>query len=59
MSVLRAANVLIVNTCGFIGPAKQESLDVLRASLSSEWFSFQGQYHQIGRTSLRPRPRPG
>ena len=23
------ANVLIVNTCGFIGPAKQESLDVL------------------------------
>jgi ribosomal protein S12 methylthiotransferase len=24
------ANVLIVNTCGFIGPAKQESLNVLR-----------------------------
>jgi ribosomal protein S12 methylthiotransferase len=24
------ASVLIVNTCGFIGPAKQESLDVLR-----------------------------
>ena len=24
------ANVLIVNTCGFIGPARQESLDVLR-----------------------------
>jgi ribosomal protein S12 methylthiotransferase len=24
------ATVLIVNTCGFIGPAKQESLDVLR-----------------------------
>ena len=24
------AHVLIVNTCGFIGPAKQESLDVLR-----------------------------
>ena len=24
------AGVLIVNTCGFIGPAKQESLDVLR-----------------------------
>jgi alkanesulfonate monooxygenase SsuD/methylene tetrahydromethanopterin reductase-like flavin-dependent oxidoreductase (luciferase family) len=37
----------------------KESLDVLRASLSSEWFSFEGQYHQIGRTSLRPRPRPG
>ena len=26
----RRASVLIVNTCGFIGPAKQESLDVLR-----------------------------
>lgn len=25
----RQANVIIVNTCGFIGPAKQESLDVL------------------------------
>jgi ribosomal protein S12 methylthiotransferase len=24
------ASVLIVNTCGFIGPAKQESLDILR-----------------------------
>ena len=24
------ANILIVNTCGFIGPAKQESIDVLR-----------------------------
>jgi ribosomal protein S12 methylthiotransferase len=24
------ANVLIVNTCGFIGPAKAESLEVLR-----------------------------
>jgi len=24
------ANILIVNTCGFIGPAKKESLDVLR-----------------------------
>ena len=27
----REAEVLIVNTCGFIGPAKQESLDVLNA----------------------------
>ena len=36
----------------------KESLDVLRASLKDEWFSFEGQYHQIGRTSLRPRPRP-
>ena len=25
----RQANVIIVNTCGFIGPAKQESLDIL------------------------------
>ena len=24
------ANVLIVNTCGFIGPAKEESINVLR-----------------------------
>ena len=27
---LRRADVLIVNTCGFIGPAKEESLRVLR-----------------------------
>lgn len=26
----RRANVLIVNTCGFIGPAKEESIDILR-----------------------------
>ncbi len=37
----------------------KESLDVLRASLADEWFSYEGKYHQIGRTSLRPRPRPG
>ncbi|MFI4933822.1 MAG: LLM class flavin-dependent oxidoreductase [Caulobacterales bacterium] len=36
----------------------KESLDVLRASLADEWFSYEGQYHQIGRTTLRPRPRP-
>jgi len=30
------ANVLIVNTCGFIGPAKKESLDVLRDLASSK-----------------------
>jgi alkanesulfonate monooxygenase SsuD/methylene tetrahydromethanopterin reductase-like flavin-dependent oxidoreductase (luciferase family) len=36
----------------------KESLDVLRTSLSSEWFSYKGEYHQIERTSLRPRPRP-
>ena len=37
----------------------KESLDVLRLSLTEEWFSYEGQYHHIGRTSLRPRPRPG
>ncbi len=26
----RQASVLIVNTCGFIGPAKQESINILR-----------------------------
>lgn len=36
-----------------------ESLDVLRTALSNEWFSYDGQYHQIPRTSLRPRPRAG
>jgi alkanesulfonate monooxygenase SsuD/methylene tetrahydromethanopterin reductase-like flavin-dependent oxidoreductase (luciferase family) len=36
----------------------KESLDLLRTSLSQEWFSFEGQYHNVGRTSLRPRPRP-
>jgi ribosomal protein S12 methylthiotransferase len=30
------AKVLIVNTCGFIGPAKQESLDVLSELASQE-----------------------
>ena len=30
------AQVLIVNTCGFIGPAKQESLDVLRELASTK-----------------------
>jgi alkanesulfonate monooxygenase SsuD/methylene tetrahydromethanopterin reductase-like flavin-dependent oxidoreductase (luciferase family) len=36
----------------------KESLDVLRAALTNEWFSYEGQFHHIGRTSLRPRPRP-
>lgn len=35
------ANVLIVNTCGFIGPAKQESLDVLRELADGK------RHHQI------------
>jgi alkanesulfonate monooxygenase SsuD/methylene tetrahydromethanopterin reductase-like flavin-dependent oxidoreductase (luciferase family) len=37
----------------------KESLDVLRLSLSSEWFSYDGAYQQVPRTTLRPRPRPG
>lgn len=36
-----------------------ESLHVLREAFSKEWFSFEGEYYQIPRTSLRPRPRPG
>ncbi len=36
-----------------------ESLEVLRMALSDEWFSYKGEYHNIDRTSLRPRPRPG
>ena len=32
----RHANVLIVNTCGFIGPAKQESFDVLQELAESK-----------------------
>jgi alkanesulfonate monooxygenase SsuD/methylene tetrahydromethanopterin reductase-like flavin-dependent oxidoreductase (luciferase family) len=37
----------------------KESLDVIRQSLSQEWFSYEGRYNQIPRTSLRPQPRPG
>lgn len=37
----------------------RESLDVIRTSLSQEWFSYDGQYNKIPRTSLRPQPRPG
>ena len=32
----RQANVIIANTCGFIGPAKQESLDVLEELAASK-----------------------
>jgi len=34
-----------------------ESLDVIRAALSSEWFSYDGQFYKIPRTTLRPQPR--
>jgi alkanesulfonate monooxygenase SsuD/methylene tetrahydromethanopterin reductase-like flavin-dependent oxidoreductase (luciferase family) len=36
----------------------KESLDALRASLSDEWFSYDGAHVKIPRTTLRPRPRP-
>lgn len=36
-----------------------ESLHVMRDALSNEWFEFHGKHHDIARTSLRPRPRPG
>ena len=36
-----------------------ESLEVIRTALSQEWFSYEGEYHHIPRTSLRPRPRAG
>jgi len=36
-----------------------ESLDLLRTALSNEWFEFEGQYHKVKRTTLRPRPREG
>ena len=36
-----------------------ESLEVLRRSLSEEWFEYKGEYHNLPRMSLRPRPRPG
>lgn len=37
----------------------KESLDVVRLAFENEWFSYDGEYHQIPRTTVRPRPRPG
>lgn len=34
-----------------------ESLEVLRAALSNEWFSHDGEYYHIPETTIRPRPR--
>jgi alkanesulfonate monooxygenase SsuD/methylene tetrahydromethanopterin reductase-like flavin-dependent oxidoreductase (luciferase family) len=34
-----------------------ESVDILRAALADEWFSYEGSEFQIPRTSLRPAPR--
>ena len=36
----------------------KESLDIVRAALTEEWFDYDGKHYQIPRTSLRPRPRP-
>ena len=33
-----------------------ESLEIVRLALSEEWFSYDGRYFQIPRTSIRPRP---
>jgi alkanesulfonate monooxygenase SsuD/methylene tetrahydromethanopterin reductase-like flavin-dependent oxidoreductase (luciferase family) len=37
----------------------KESLDVVRDAFTKEWFSFEGKYYQIPRTSMRPQPRIG
>jgi alkanesulfonate monooxygenase SsuD/methylene tetrahydromethanopterin reductase-like flavin-dependent oxidoreductase (luciferase family) len=34
-----------------------EALDVIRRSLSEEWFSYEGRFNQIPRTTIRPRAR--
>lgn len=36
-----------------------ESLAIVRAGLEKEWFSHEGKYYNIPRTSLRPQPREG
>ena len=37
----------------------KESLDIVRDAFTKEWFSYEGKYHQVPRTSMRPTPRPG
>ena len=34
-----------------------EALDVIRVALSDEWFSYDGTYNQIPRTTIRPRAK--
>ena len=34
-----------------------ESLDIVKTALSDEWFSYDGQFTNIPRTTLRPQPR--
>jgi alkanesulfonate monooxygenase SsuD/methylene tetrahydromethanopterin reductase-like flavin-dependent oxidoreductase (luciferase family) len=33
-----------------------EALDVVRLALTEEWFSYDGEYYKIPRTTLRPQP---
>lgn len=35
-----------------------EALAIVRSALTQEWFSYDGEYYQIPRMSIRPRPRP-
>lgn len=37
----------------------KEALDIVRAALTQEWFSYEGTHYQVPRTSIRPQPRPG
>jgi alkanesulfonate monooxygenase SsuD/methylene tetrahydromethanopterin reductase-like flavin-dependent oxidoreductase (luciferase family) len=37
----------------------KESLDIVRAAYTQEWFSYDGDYYQLPRMSVRPQPRPG
>ena len=34
-----------------------EALEIVRTALANEWFSYQGTFHEIPRTTLRPQPR--
>jgi alkanesulfonate monooxygenase SsuD/methylene tetrahydromethanopterin reductase-like flavin-dependent oxidoreductase (luciferase family) len=37
----------------------KESLDIVREAFTEEWVSHEGEFYNIPRTSIRPRPRPG
>lgn len=37
----------------------KESLDIIRQAFTREWVSFEGDFHSIPRTAVRPLPRPG
>ena len=34
-----------------------EALDVIRAALGDEWWSYDGEHYRVPRTTLRPQPR--